>query len=45
MGRAEELQSGLPQDFDRCGQNAVVGATSSAITTSMLVLAAVALAG
>ena len=45
MGTADGLLSGLPQDSVDAIKNAVVGATSSAITTSMLVLAAVALAG
>ncbi len=45
MGRADGLLSGLPQDSVDAIKNAVAGATSSAITTSMLVLAAVALGG
>jgi hypothetical protein len=45
MGRADGLLSGLPQGSVDAVKNAVVSATSSAITTSMLALAAVALAG
>lgn len=45
MGRADGLLSGLSQDSVDAIKNAVAGATSSAINISMLVLAAVALAG
>ncbi len=42
---ADRLLSVLPQDSVDAVKKAVVGATSNAITVSMLVLAAVALAG
>ena len=45
MGRADGLLSGLPQDSVDAVKNAVAGATSGAITLSMLVLSGVALAG
>ena len=45
MGRADAALSGLSQDSIDAVKTAVAGATSSAIMTSMLVLAAVALAG
>lgn len=45
MGRADDVLAGLPQDSVTAVKNAVVGASSGAITTSMLVLAFVALAG
>jgi len=45
MTRADAILAGLPQDSVDAVKQAVVSATSGAITTSMLVLAAVALAG
>jgi hypothetical protein len=45
MTRADGILAGLPQDSVDAVKAAVVSATSGAITTSMLVLAAVALAG
>ncbi len=45
MTRADAALAGLPQDSIDAIKEAVVGAASGAITTSMLVLAAVALAG
>lgn len=45
MGRADGLLTGLPQESIDAVKQAVISATSGAITTSMLVLAAVALAG
>ena len=45
MARADAALAGLPQDSIDAVKHAYVSASSSAITTSMLVLAAVALAG
>jgi MFS family permease len=45
MGRADAAVAGLPQESVDAVKHAVVSAASGAITTSMLVLAAVALAG
>jgi EmrB/QacA subfamily drug resistance transporter len=45
MTRADAALAGLPQDSIDAIKEAVVGAASGAITTSMLVLSAVALAG
>lgn len=45
MGRAGAAIAGLPQESIDAVKQSVVNATSGAITTSMLVLAAVALAG
>jgi len=45
MGRADTALAGLPQDSIDAVKNSVIDATSGAITVSMLVLAAVALAG
>ena len=45
MAGADELLTGLPQDSVDAIKEAVVGAASGAITVSMLVLSAVALAG
>jgi hypothetical protein len=45
MTRADAALAGLPRDAIDAIKEAVVGAASGAITTSMLVLAAVALAG
>lgn len=45
MTRADAALAGLPQDSIDAVKDSVVGATSGAITISMLVLAAVALAG
>jgi predicted permease len=45
MARANDAIAGLPQDSVDAIKQAVLNATSDAITVSMLVLAAVALAG
>jgi hypothetical protein len=45
MGRADAALAGLPQDSVDAIKQAAVGASSGAITTSMLVLAGVAFAG
>ena len=45
MTRADNALAGLPQDSVDAVKHAVVSATSGAINISMLVLAAVALAG